>query len=176
MTLPGPPSTAESDTALKLTHSPLGCSSWNVQAATLVPEWSWRGACPSLRMGFGRRASRLGERRHRCWIQIHQFKHDLGHVCGLTAGHESPGSAMPPPPNLNLHICQVGSHSDPPDPLRRHRRQPVYKKSCTAMNGWGRGPGIALFSQIWETHQEQSESPQGACYVVPSSNGLNSEE
>ena len=44
------------------------------------------------------------------------------------------------------------------------------------MNGWGRGPGIALFSQIWETHQGWSEYLQGACCAVPSSNGLNGEE
>ena len=70
----------------------------------------------------------------------------------------------------------MGSHSDPPDPLRRHRRRPFYKNSCTAKNGWGRGPGTALFSQIWETHQGRSESPQGACYAAPSSNGLAGEE
>ena len=112
----------QSDTALKLTHNPLGCSSWNVQATTLVPERSWWVVHPSLGMGFGRWASGLGERWDRCWIHTHRFKYDLGHIYGLTTGSESPGSALPPLPSLDLPICQMGSHSNPPDPLRRHRQ------------------------------------------------------
>lgn len=100
-------------------------------------------------MGVGRWASGLGERQDRCWIHIHRFKYDLGHICGLMTGGKSPGSALPPLPSLDLPICQMGSHSNPPDPLRRHSDRSM-KRAAQPRTG-----------KIWETHQERGEPPQG---------------